>query len=807
MFQERLRADVAGSIRLLRNDPVHSLLIIAVLSLGIGASLAVFAAVNLAFLRPLPFPNGDQLVIARMLDRRTSQTGEFTSYPIYEEWTRRADSVASFTAYLRADATLTESGNPELVQTARVEPDFFQILGVRPSIGRALSMEDQKEGRDDVVVLSHRVWVEQLAAAPDVLRKSIVLDGRRCAVVGVMPSSFDFPDKSVDVWAPLVVNPGMRNARGAFWASVVGRLGAHVSPEAAAARMAAATERMGSEFSDVRPFAPVLRSLRSERLGDTRRVLLLLQAAVGCLLLIACANAAGLLLLRGERRQGEIATRFAVGASRGQVVAQLLTEATLLAAVSALLGLALGYVGSRVLLAVAPPQLRAFGMPRVDLTLVMVDVVACLVTVLAFAVVPARRAADPGVALLAYVGGGLPSSSRGSTRTRDVLVACEAALAVILLVAAGLLGRTLWNLGHADPGFTRNGVLTASVRISPVTHRKPEQLLQATDRMMDALAVLPGDSIAGATRLLLFNQYNDVRRIVPEGAQDASSGRQVEACVEPASSRYFRALGVPLRQGRVFSDAEGPDAPRVAVINETLAERVWPGETPLGRRFALGRAASSPRWITVVGVIGDMRRGGVEQPAGGQVFVPLRQMPSYGLTLVVRTELPPAAVVSNLRQAVWSADKDAAIWDIRSVDELLADAAAARQFHFLVLSVFGFAALLLAAIGVFGLAHRSATNRARELGVRLALGATRPSLVRLVVWDGVRPAAVGSALGLAASCWLASLFTASLYGVSAADPVTALAVGSGALATTVVATLGAAWRITRTDPSAALRSL
>jgi len=236
MFQERLLADVTGSIRLLRSDPVQSLLTITVLSVGIGASLAVFAAVDLAFLRPLPFPNGDQLVVARMSDRRTSQIGEFTSYSIYEEWKRHADSVASLTAYLREDATLTGSGNPELIQTARVEPDFFQVLGVRPSIGRALSMQDQIEGRDDVVVLSHRVWVDQLAAAPDVLRKSIVLDGRRCPVVGVMPSSFDFPDKSVDAWVPLVVNSGMQYARDALWGSVVGRLKTHVSLETAAAR-------------------------------------------------------------------------------------------------------------------------------------------------------------------------------------------------------------------------------------------------------------------------------------------------------------------------------------------------------------------------------------------------------------------------------------------------------------------------------------------------------------------------------------------------------------------------------------------
>ena len=224
MSLARWRADVRGSLRLVRHDPLQSFLIVAVLSLGIGASLAVFAAVNLAFLRPLPFPNGDQLVRVRMLDRRTSQTGEFTSYPIYEEWKRQASSVASFTAYLQADATLTESGNPRLIQTARVNPDFFHLLGVRPLLGRAFSTEEQKEGRDDVVVLSHRVWVEQLGAAPDVLTKSIVLDRRRYTVVGVMPPSFDFPDKSIDVWAPLVVNAGMRAARDAFWAGVVGRL-------------------------------------------------------------------------------------------------------------------------------------------------------------------------------------------------------------------------------------------------------------------------------------------------------------------------------------------------------------------------------------------------------------------------------------------------------------------------------------------------------------------------------------------------------------------------------------------------------
>lgn len=625
--------------------------------------------------------------------------------------------------------------------------------------------------------------------------------------MGVMPSSFDFPDKAIGVWTPLVVNAGMRGAHGAFWASVVGRLKPKATIDAAAARLAAVTDQMGLEYPEIRPFAPVLRGLRSERLGDAGLVLVLLQAAVGCLLLIACANAAGLLLLRGERRQGEIATRFAVGASRGQVVAQLLTEATVLAGISGVLGLGLGYVGSRALFAVAPPQLQAFGPPRLDAALVLGALLGCLGTVIVFAVMPALRVSHPDVALLARAVGGGNSSTRRSKRMRGALVTCEAAMAVLLLVAAGLLGRTLWNQGHADPGFARNGVLTASVRISPVTHRKPEELLQVTDRMLHELALLPGEATAGATRLLMFNQFNDSRRVIPEAGQDAVAGPQVEALVEPASSGYFRALAVPLREGRLFSDAEGPDAPRVAVINEALAKRVWPGVSPLGRRFVLGRLGSSPRWITVVGVVGDMRRGGVERAAGSQVFVPLRQMPSYGITLVVRTGLPADAIMPHIRRAVWNADKDAAVWDIRAVDELLADSAAARRFHFLLLAVFGVAALVLTGTGVFGLAHSSVTSRARELGVWMALGATRPALVRLVVWDGVRPAAIGLALGLAASWWLAALLTASLYGVSAADPATAFAVGALAFATTVLATLGAAWRTTRTDPSVALRSL
>ena len=412
MSLERFRADVRSSLRLVRNDPVQSLLIVAVLSLGIGASLAVFAAIDLAFLRPLPFPDGDQLVLVQMLDRRTSQTRQFTSYPVYEEWKRQASSAATFTAFLRADATFTEMGSPQLVQTTLVESDFFQLLGVRPLLGRTFSAEDQKEGRDDIVVLSHRIWVGQFGASRDVLTKSIALDGRRRTVVGVMPSSFDFPDKSVDIWTPLIVTSGMRSARDAFWAGVVGRLRPATTLDAAEARLLSVTNQIGRQFPEIRPYAPVLRGLRSERLGDTRLVLLLLQAAVGCLLLIGCANAAGLLLLRGERRQGEIATRFAVGATRGQIVAQLLTEAAVLAGISGALGLFLGQLGTRALLSVAPPQLRNLGPLRLDVTLLLVDLVACVVTVVVFAVIPARRTAHPDALLLSQAAGGRLSTSR-----------------------------------------------------------------------------------------------------------------------------------------------------------------------------------------------------------------------------------------------------------------------------------------------------------------------------------------------------------------------------------------------------------
>jgi predicted permease len=807
MIRSRVLEDLRGGLRHFGAEPVQSIFIVLLLASGIGANLAIFSALDVAFLRPLPYPDGDRLVVIQMQDASRHQAGGFTSYPVYEAWRQHATSFSGLTAFLLSDATLTGSDRPRLIQTAQVQSEFFSVAAVSPALGRCLTSEDERDGNDAVVVLSHSLWTSAFGGARDVLSRTMLLDGRSHTIVGVMPVTFRFPERSVELWRPLIVQPGMRTARLAFWASVVGRLKPDATAALAEAQMRAIMTGLGERFPDMKRYGVTVRTLRAATTGDSRQALLLLQGAVCCVLFIACANVAGLLLLRGERRQHEMATRTAIGATRGQLVAQVVAEASVLASAGGVLGLLIGRIAVQILIALSPAELSVLGSPTLNARLIAFDVILVFATVLASTLVPAFRAARPDVSsLLGRRMAGAPRRRR-SVQTRSVLVAAECALAVVLLVCTGVFVRTLLNISQADRGFSHDRVMTAAVRIAPNTHRDPQALLLACDRLVEELSQIPGVSAAGATQLLLFNQYQTGVRMIAESRQSAPAHDQPEASVDPASTNYFRALSTPLLKGRVFETRDGPDAAPVALVNQTAAARAWPGEDPIGKRFALGKVTSKTKWITVVGVVADMHRGGVERAVGAQVFVPLTQMPSYGLTVVVRSSGEPERVVGALREAIWKADKDTAVWDVRPLADLLDESVAVRRFQTTLLSIFALAALALACLGVFALAHGVVTVRAPELGVRRALGAPGQAIVRLVVWDALRPVVIGVTLGAAASIAVSSVFSAQLFGVRPWDPLTLLAVASGVLVVAVGATIGAARRAGRLDPLIVMRCL
>ena len=801
----RVLLDVRNPLRRLRSDARQSLIIVTLLSVGVGSNVAIFAALRAALLSPLPYPNGDRLVVVQMRDRSTQLQQAFTSYPVFDEWRRHAKSFESMTAFLLSDAMLGGQDHPLLVQTALVQSDFFRTAGVAPRLGRRLTSADEQAGQDAVVVLSYRLWTTAFGAAHDILQQTVFLDGRPYVVVGVMPREFEFPTKSVDLWRPLVVGEGMKSARLAFWASVVGRIRKTATPEVAEAELSSIIAGLGERIPPLKRYAATVRTLRSYAVGDSRQALLLLQFAVGTLLLIACVNVAGLLLLRGERRQHELAVRSALGATRGQLAAQLVAEVALLAVAGGLAGLGVGYIALRLLLGFAPAQLFALGPPSFDARLIAFDLSLAAACTLISALGPAVKLSRATVYSLAT---DRPTASGGrrhwQTR-RGILVGTECAMAVILLVLASVFVRTLWNVRRVDRGFSPEQVITASVRFSPNDHPDQQRLGAATEALLAQLSRMPGTVMAGATQLILFNEYQAGVRFYPQGGESVQPEEDPAVSVDPVSADYFRVLKVPLVKGRCFNGHDRPDSLPVALVNVTAAKHAWPREDPIGKRFALGRLGAKPRWLTVVGVVGDMQRGGVEREAGGQVFVPLSQSPSYGLTVAVWTTLEPQVAMHSLREAVWAADKNTAVWDVKWLGELLDEAQIVRRYQTIVLTVLAVIALTLAAIGVFAVAHRAVTQRTPELGLRLALGAPKGAVVSLVLFEALGPVTTGVLVGVAVSVASSSFIGNQLYGVQPWDPLTLGLVTVGVLLLSLAASAGAARRATSIDPMSVLR--
>ena len=800
--------DLRYAVRTLRQSPAFTLTAVITLAVGIGANTAIFSAVDGVLFKPLPFAGADRVVtlfqrdVKKGLDRQDAAPGNFL------DWRARARSFSSLAAAEPYSLTLEGAEGPENVRNWNVTEGFFDVLGVRAHLGRLFEPADFEIGREQVVVISHDSWQRRYGGERSIVGRRIRLERAAATIVGVLPPNVSYPGGR-EMWSPKVFEEDERQARGSAYYKVIGRLAPGVTEERASAEMRSVAAQLAREYP--RTNADISASvvpIGEYLVGHVRPALLLLLGAVGLVLLIACANVANLLLARTTRRGRELAIRAALGAGRWRVVRQLLAESLLLALVSAVAGVLLAHWSVGAIRALSPANLPRVGEMQVDARALLFALGAALLTTLLFGLAPSLRAARTAIHDDLRAGGRTLVGSGRQQSLRRLLVVGEVALAVLLLVGAGLLVRSFTTLINVDRGYRSDHVLTASVFVWQ-WNETPAKRAAFIEDAVSRLAALPGVEASGATSSLPIPD-----RIGPsqgqftiEGHPVAKPGDALGAHVSIVTPGAFDVLRIPLRAGRLFERSDDPSRTLVALINETSARRHWPGENPIGKRIHLrfGRFAGGGEEREIVGVVADVRQSGLDAPPEPAIYVPHAQSPTGSIVLVLRTRGDPATALPALRSTLASMNRELPIATAATLDALLDDTMKPRRFSLLLLGSFSLTALVLAVIGVYGLIAQSAAERTQEIGVRIALGARGGNVLALVMRQGLAPAVVGTTVGLVAAAGLTRMLRGMLFEVTPLDGLTFAVVPAVMLATAVLACWLPAWRATRLDPLLALR--
>jgi predicted permease len=818
MLWQALMMDLRYAVRTFVRTPVFTGLTVLALALGIGANSAIFSVVNAVLLKPLPYADPDRLV---MVWNDNTREG-ISQYPMspanfidVKAASRTLDRMEMMYSFLVTPTLRTNAGTEQLT-AAGTTAGMFELLGRGAALGRTLQSTD----RGDVIVLSDGFWRRRFGADPAIVGTQLITDERPATVIGVMPPDFHFPLKSMlgpsgfspsvepDAWFPIdLTDPRFAQngvpVRVPHYLSVVGRLAPGATVEQARQELITITARLEKEYPDInRGLSANVLGLHDQAVGRVRPALVLLLAGVGFVLLMACVNVANLLLARSVARQKEIAVRTALGAGRARLLRQMLAESVLLSAAGGLLALAFVWAGVRVLVAIAPPELPRLNEIQPDLSIVLFTGMVSLFAGVVIGTAPAIAAGRGDVH------GALKDVSRGVAggvlrqRMRAVLVVGEVALAVILTVGAGLLFRSFVTLLAVNPGFRPDNLLTLQVQV-------PRRLAAADARnafygeLFQRLDSLPGVVASGGTTRLPLGSTNVSTRVMIEG-RAMTPGEMPEVEMRRAVHDYFRAMGIPIVGGRTFTDEDGPRTQPVAVINQTMARRIWPNEDPVGKRLKMGTNPQTP-WTTVIGVVGDLRHAGLDVEPAAEFYIWYKQGPPVAPFIVVRTQADPAALADTVRAELKAIEKDMAVYDMRTMNEVRAASVAVRRFILILAMAFGLLALTLSAVGVYGVMALVVSERTQEIGIRLALGAAPLKVLGLVVRQGVTLAAVGIAVGFFAALALTPMMAGQLYGIGATDPVTLGAVPALLLLVAFVACAVPARRAMCVDPVTALR--
>ena len=799
--------DIRYGLRMMAKNPGFTFFVVAVLALGIAANTAIFSIADAVLVRPLPYRQADRLVMvwedaaSYGFPRDTPAAGNFA------DWKARNQVFDDMAASSYSGSfNLTGEGNPEEIPGDFVTANLFSVLGARPALGRDFSASDDVPGAPRVVILSQGLFLRRFGGDPQIIGKQLWLNYEKYDVIGVMPRGFQFPDRDPQLWAPVQFTTAQLANHGNHHLQVVARLKPGVSLKVANANLAAIAKQLEEEYpsSNAKVGAYAV-PLREELAGKTRPALFVLLGAVCFVLLIACANVANLLLARASGRRREIAMRLTLGASRWRIARQLLTESLLLAALAGAAGLILSTFITQLLVSLIPGGIAPLNELGANSDVLVVTLVITVVSGLLFGILPALKVSRVDLATSLNQGG--RSGIGSGRRLRDVLVVSEVALALVLLAGAALMLRSFEKLSHLDPGFRADHVLVVR---TPLPRQKYEAFASRAAFYSDVLARvarLPGVTAAGYTTWVPLTNYGGATSITVEGRPQPAPGQLPIPNCRIVSDDYIRALGMKLFDGRAFDERDGTAAPPVALINQTMARNLWPGENAIGRRFKRGSFDEPSPWITIVGIVGDVHQAGLDSPARPEMYLPYLQQdfgfePEY---LVVRTPGDPMSIADAVRQRVWAVDKEQPVAGVMPLEELVDDTLAPRKIQAGLLGGFAVLALLLAALGIYAVLSFTVTQRTQEFGVRMALGAQPGDVLQMVVSQGTRLFILGAVIGLAGAFGLSRTLEHLLFGISATDPLSFAMVTLVLAGVTLLACYFPARRAMRVDPMIALR--
>ncbi len=794
--------DLRFATRMLLQNPGFTAVAVVTLALGIGANTMIFSVVNAVLLRPLPFPDSARLV--RMSESHAKNTANFT-YATFLDLGNENESVRDIAGARFWSDNLSDGGEPEQVSSMLVSANFFQALGVVPQLGRTFLPEEDRPGGDRVAVISHGLWQRRYGADPDLIGKSIKFGGIERTVIGVMPPGFQSNvlfSGQYDLWLPLVPDGVLRDNRRSHLLAVIARLkpGATLAQaQAELATIARGIEQQHPGVDDPDLGVAVV-GLQERMVAPIRPALFVLMCAVACVILIACANVANLLLARAAAREREMAIRLALGASRWRITRQLLTESALLALAGGAAGLLLAVWGVDSIIALAPANLPRINEVRIDGSVLGFTLIASLLTGILFGIAPALQLPRMSIQEVVKDGG------RGSTATRrrwlrHCLVVSEVAIALVLLIGGGLLINSFWRLLQVDRGFNAQNVLTVNLTLSRFS--TSEQQVAILREVLERVAQVPGVRSVGLTSTLP-TRGGPATDFVIEGRPPVEVGDEPSADIRIVDPNYFRTMGISLRAGRWLGNGDTPNAPKVMVINENMARRFWPDEDPIGRRVTM-RDWGPPLTGEIVGVAGDVKADGLDSETRPMIYWPYTQFPVIFNSIVVRTEGDPLSLVGPIKSQIWFVDPVQPVSSVESMEQVLATSVAPRRFNMLLTGIFAAVALALAAVGIYGVISYTVSQRTNEIGIRVAMGAQSSDVLKLVVGQGVTLALIGVGLGLAAAAGLTRLMSSLLFGVSPTDGATFVSISVLLMAVALAACVVPARRATKVDPMVALR--
>jgi len=808
---ESLFQNVRYALRNLGKRPVFSLIVVFTLALGIGANTAIFSVVDAVLLAPLPYGDPDKLVVLWAKNDKQNLTQQPVSYPNIVDL-KQANDVFEHLSVVRGESfNLTDRGEPERVTGVRVSTNILALLGVTPALGRNFLPEEEQPAKAAVVLVSHGLWQRRYAGDPGLIGEAMIIDGKSYTVIGILPPWLKQPGMTLvnlsgpDVWIPVVPAAGEQNRNFANM-----RMVARLKPRVTLAEAQTDVDTLGARLEKQYPdsntnlrFGVV--GLREHLTGRVSRALWILLGIVGCVMLIACANVANLLLARAASRQSEIAVRIALGATRPQLVRELLTECVVLSLIGGLLGSLLAYLGVTLMI-----SLGSSGIPRADEIAISGEVLLftlliSLLTGVAFGIVPAFQSSR------SHLTEDLKESRKGASgsvrhrRSLNALVVIEIALALMLVAGAGLMMRSFRSVLGIDPGFDPHNVLTFSASLPLATYKDQREHLEFFERALAKIQALPGVETAAGTFRVPITGF--ATAIFSVQGKPVATGQAPIADYRVITVGYFRAMGIRLQKGREFTERDNAAAPDAVIVNEELARRSWPGEDPIGKRLQI--ATELTRWREVVGVVGNARLSGLEARVDPAIYVPFPQnsWPNAlrNSFIVLRTTTDPQSLIPAIRRELRSVDPTFPITQVRTMDETINDSLSQRRFNTVLLTLFAFLAVALAAVGIYGVMSYTVSQRTREMGIRIALGARQSDITKLVTSSGARLAALGIALGVVAAAILSRLISSLLFGITATDPVTFVFTAVLLGAVTLLASYIPSRRAASADPIAALR--